>query len=89
MARSRRGCSLEVTWPVVPDAGAVLVPATAVVTTTERTFVVRIRDGRAEWVTVRRVAARGDATEVSGALAVGDIVLRRGSDEIREGTPVK
>jgi hypothetical protein len=60
-----------------------------VVTTTERTFVIRVRDGKAEWVTVRRVAARGDAAEITGPLSVGDIVLRRGTDEIREGTLVK
>ena len=55
----------QVTWPVVPDAGAVLVPATAVVTTTERTFVVRIRDGRAEVGdgTARGCAGRRDRSQ--------------------------
>jgi len=78
----------EVTWPVISQAGAVLVPATAVVTTTERTFVIRVRGGKAEWVTVRKVAPRGEATEVSGALAPGETVLKRGTDEIRDGTPI-
>jgi RND family efflux transporter MFP subunit len=78
----------EVIWPVTPQSGAVLVPATAVVTTTERTFVVRVRGGQAEWVTVKRVAIRGDKAEVVGSLSVGDTVVMRGSDEIREGTPV-
>jgi membrane fusion protein, multidrug efflux system len=78
----------EVTWPVMSQAGAVLVPATAVVTTTERTFVIRVRGGKAEWVTVRKVAPRGEVTEVTGALAPGDTVLKRGSDEIRDGTPI-
>lgn len=36
----------EVIWPVAPPSGAVLVPATAVVSTTERTFVVRVQGGR-------------------------------------------
>jgi RND family efflux transporter MFP subunit len=79
----------QVTWPVVPPNGAVVVPATAVVTTTERTFVVRVRQGRAEWVTVRRVASHGDQVEVTGALSMGDTVLRRGSDEIRDGSSVR
>jgi membrane fusion protein, multidrug efflux system len=78
----------QVTWPVIPGEGTVAVPATAIVTTTERTFVIRVRQGKAQWVTVRRVAARGDQAEVIGDLSVGDIVLRRGSDEIREGAPV-
>jgi RND family efflux transporter MFP subunit len=78
----------DVTWPVISQAGAVLVPATAIVTTTERTFVIRVRSGKAEWVTVRRLAARGDAAEVTGSLAPGDTVLKRGSDEIRDGSPI-
>jgi RND family efflux transporter MFP subunit len=78
----------EVTWPVTPQSGTVLVPATAVVSTTERTFVVRVQGGLAEWVTVKRLAVRGDKAEVVGALSVGDTVLVRGSDEIRAGTRV-
>ena len=78
----------DVTWPVSPRSDAVLVPATAVVSTTERMFVVRVRDGQAEWVTVKRIATRGDQAEVVGSLSVGDTVVARGSDEIREGTRV-
>lgn len=78
----------QVAWPVAAQPGSVLVPATAMVTTTERTFVIRVRQGRAEWVTVRRVAARGDQVEVVGTLTAGDTILRRGTDEIRDGTPV-
>lgn len=78
----------QVTWPIDPPAGAVTVPSSAIVTTTERTFVIRVRQGKAEWVTVRRVATRGEVAEVTGPLAVGETILRRGSDEIREGTAV-
>jgi RND family efflux transporter MFP subunit len=78
----------EVTWPVVSQAEAVLVPATAVVVTTERTFVIRVRSGKAEWVTVRKVTARGDSTEVTGGLEPGDTVLKRGTDEIRDGSSI-
>jgi membrane fusion protein (multidrug efflux system) len=78
----------DVTWPVISQAGAVLVPATAVVATTERTFVIRVRSGKAEWVTVRKMATRGDSTEVTGSLAPGDTVLKRGTDEIRDGSAI-
>jgi len=79
----------DVKWPVVPASGAVLVPATAVVTTTERTFVIRVAGGRAQWITVKKGAARGDQVEVSGAMSPGETVVRRGSDEIRDGALVK
>ena len=43
-----------VKWPVRRSRPALFVPKTSVVTTTERTFVVRDRNGRAEWVDVRK-----------------------------------
>ena len=57
-------------------------------TTTERTFVSRVRDGTIEWVTVTRGAPVGDLVEVFGPLKEGDVIARRGSDELREGTRV-
>jgi hypothetical protein len=60
-----------------------------VVTTTERIFVIRNRDSRAEWVDVRKGAAEGDLVEVLGDLKPGDMVVRRANDEIREGTALQ
>lgn len=79
----------EVSWPVRGQGAALLVPATSVVTTTERTFVIRLRDGRAEWVNVKRGVTDGEFVQVQGALQVGDVVVRRGTDEIREGSLVQ
>lgn len=78
----------DVAWPVVRAATPLVVPATAVVTTTERTFVIRVTGGKAEWVTVKKGAVSGDQVEVQGALAVGDIIVRRATDEIRPGAAV-
>jgi membrane fusion protein (multidrug efflux system) len=74
-----------VKWPVRRLHPALFVPKTSVVTTTERVFVVRDRHGRAEWVDVRKGAEDGDLVEVSGNLQPGDQVVRRATDEIREG----
>lgn len=79
----------EVSWPVRNKKPALLIPPSAIVTTTERIFVVRINDGKAEWVNVTRGAPADNLVEVYGPLHAGDEVVRRGNDEIREGTPVK
>jgi membrane fusion protein, multidrug efflux system len=79
----------EVSWPIVRDTEALLVPATAVVTTTERTFVIRVTNGKAEWVTVKKGAAAGEQVEVAGNLRAGDVVIKRATDEIRNGSIVK
>jgi RND family efflux transporter MFP subunit len=75
----------SVKWPLRRERPALFVPKTSVVTTTERTFVIRDRSGRAEWVDVKKGAADGDLIEVSGTLAAGDRVVRRGTDELRDG----
>lgn len=79
----------SVQWPVRRARPALFVPRTSVVTTTERTFVVRSRNGSAEWVDVVKGAAEGDSIEVSGNLRAGDMVVRRATDEIRQGAPLQ
>jgi membrane fusion protein, multidrug efflux system len=75
-----------VKWPQRSSRAALWVPRTSVVTTTERTFVVRDRGGRAEWVNVQKGPAEGDLVEVLGDLHAGDKVVGRATDEIREGS---
>lgn len=83
------GMFSTVTWPVRSPRAAMVVPRTAVVVTTERTFVIRDRDGRAEWVDVRKGAADGDLIEVIGNLKPGDRVVKRATDEIRDGNSLR
>lgn len=79
------GMYADVAWPGTPASSHLRVPATAVVRTTQRVFVIRVRDGKAEWVDVRILAREGDHMDVVGGVAVGDQIVRRGSDEVREG----
>lgn len=78
-----------VSWPVRKAQGSILVPPTSVVTTTERAFVIRVKDGEAEWVPVSKGAPIGDLIEVFGSLRAGDLIVRRGSDETRQGTKIR
>jgi multidrug efflux pump subunit AcrA (membrane-fusion protein) len=79
----------QVNWPLQSGERTLLVPATSVVRTTERVFVIRVTNGRAEWVNVRQGAKAGGLIQVFGDLAPGDMVVRNGSDEIREGMPIQ
>jgi len=83
------GMFSTVHWPVRSTDPALFVPRTAVVTTTERTFVVREKNGRAEWVNVQKGAADGDLIRVIGSLQEGDTVVKRATDEMREGMNLK
>ena len=44
--------------------------------------------GVPEWVDVKKGPAQGDLVEIIGPLKDGDMVLRRGSDEIRQGAHI-
>jgi len=82
------GMYAEADWPVRKARPSLLVPATAVATTTERSFVIRVAGGRAEWVNVAKGGTFGELVEVTGALAAGDIVVKRATDEIRDGSAI-
>ena len=66
-----------------------LVPPTSIVTTTEKTFVIRVKEGVVEWVPVQRGPIVGNLVEVYGGLKQGDMLARRGTDELRAGTRVQ
>jgi membrane fusion protein, multidrug efflux system len=68
---------------------AVLVPPTSIATTTEKSFVIRVKDGIVEWVAVQRGPTVGNLTEVYGSLKQGDMLAKRGTDELRAGTRVQ
>jgi RND family efflux transporter MFP subunit len=87
-ARLSPGMYAEVVWPIRRKQSSLFVPPSAIATTTERTFVIRIRNGAAEWINVKRGETMGDLIEVFGPLEPGDEVAVRGTDELREGTQV-
>jgi len=78
-----------VTWPVKNSQPVLYVPKTSVVTTTERTFVVREKNGKAEWVDVRKGPTEGDLIQVTGTLRSGERIIKRATDEMREGLSVQ
>jgi membrane fusion protein (multidrug efflux system) len=78
-----------VKWPVNRARPSLYVPKTSVVSTTERVFVIRNKDGKAEWINVTRGVSDGDLVEVTGtALRPGNMIVKRATDEIREGSPI-
>jgi membrane fusion protein (multidrug efflux system) len=78
-----------VDWPVSAGESLLFVPASSVVTTTERTFVIALVNGRAHWIDVRKGPATGEKVSIRGQIAVGQEVIKQATDEIREGTPLR
>jgi len=79
----------QVRWPVRRNGPSILVPTSSVASTTDRTFVVRIREGKTEWVDVKTGLTAGPLVEVFGDVHPGDEIAVRGTDELRAGTRVR
>ena len=58
----------------------------AIATTLEKKFVIRMKQGKAEWVDVRTGINSGDKIELFGNLIEGDSLLQKATDEIKAGT---
>ena len=63
-----------------------VVPASAVATNLEKRFVIRLKDGKTEWVDVRNGVNLDNRLEIFGNLTPGDTLLSRATDEIKPNT---
>ena len=82
------GTFSDVLWPVRRSYPTLFVPTSSVANTLERVFVVRIREGKSEWVDVKTGATAEKMIEIFGDLHEGDTVAVRGTDQLRPGTSV-
>ena len=83
------GMYADVDIPVPSRDSVIVVPKTAVVTSTEKVFVIRVNNHRAEWVNVKKGLQAGDKMEVYGDIKPGDKLVKQATDEIRDGAVVK
>jgi membrane fusion protein (multidrug efflux system) len=79
----------DVNVPLPAHDSTFIVPKTAVVTSTEKVFVIKVINHKAQWVNVQKGVQAGDNMEVYGDLKPGDKVVKNATDEIRDGQPVK
>ena len=62
----------------------------AVVQTTDKTYVDRVKSGAIDQVAVQRGVVLKELVEVfGGGLAAGELVLKRGSEELKAGSKVQ
>jgi len=78
-----------VAWSLARTIPSLLVPPSSIVRTTERTFVDRVRDGVVEQVPVQLGITADERVEVFGALDAGDVIVKRGREELATGSRVQ
>jgi len=82
------GTFCEVQWPVSRNYATLFVPASTVGSDLERTFVIRVRNGKTEWVDVKTGVRVENSIEIFGDLKEGDLIAIRGTDQLRPGVTV-
>jgi membrane fusion protein (multidrug efflux system) len=85
------GMVAEVDLPMPARDSTFVVPASAVVNSTERVFVIRVASDRtAEWIDVQLGRSQNGKMEVySSKLKAGDTIVKTGTEELRSGSPVR
>jgi membrane fusion protein (multidrug efflux system) len=83
------GSFTNVWWPLQRSYPTLFVPTTAVTTDQQQTFVIRVRNGKADWVTVQTGQTVNGDIEVFGDLTTGDEVVKTASDAIHAGDAVR
>lgn len=88
--RIKPGMFAEVSlMPEATEGGALTVPSTAVVASTERQYVIRVDTaGNAEFVDVRTGQKSSNVTEVFGNLRKGDKIVVNARNDLRQGMRV-
>lgn len=83
------GMYAEVELPVIRNTNSLIVPRSAIVTSTERKYVIIVSDHKARRVDITEGNSKNDSTEVFGDLKLHDKVLISANDEIRDGTVIE
>jgi len=82
------GMVAEVNMPAAAKDSTFILPKSAVVNSTQKIFVVRVTNGKAEWVDVRPGREADGKIEVYGNLNVNDTILATATDEVRDGSAI-
>jgi membrane fusion protein (multidrug efflux system) len=83
------GMYAEVSIPLPAKDSTFVVPKSALVSSTEREFVIRVVNQKAEWVDVKKGREANNKIEVYGNLNEGDKIIKTATDEIRNGSDIQ
>lgn len=85
----KAGMFAELQLPLDRPQQGIMLPNSAFVTTQEKQFVIREKEGKAEWVDVKKGFALTDKTEVLGTIQPGDRIVKNANEEIKDGSAIK
>ena len=81
----KAGMYSDVKIPVQRSGQTLFVPGKAVITSSEKVFVIQAGSKTAEWLEVKKGNVVDTLTEVFGDLKEGDVIVKNASEEIKNG----
>ncbi|MEO6283466.1 MAG: efflux RND transporter periplasmic adaptor subunit [Dyadobacter sp.] len=83
------GMIAEVSIPLTGDANSFAIPKSAVLNSTQGTYVIKVVDQKALWVPIKTGTSSDDKTEIFGDIQEGDVLVKVANEEIRNNAEVK
>lgn len=83
------GMFASASLPITRPQSSIFVPKSAIVTTAERTYVIRVANGHTTLVDVQQGDENNGQVQVFGKLKAGDVVLRNGTEDVADGQAVQ
>jgi len=77
------GALANVMLSIYRDQDSFIVPFSAVVTTLERKFIIKVTNDSTRWIDVLQGLNLSDRTEVFGNIKVGDTLVIKGNEELK------
>jgi membrane fusion protein (multidrug efflux system) len=82
------GMVANVIIPLSTKDSTFILPKTAIVSSQERIFVIKVVNNKAEWVDVKKGRENDGKVEVFGELSAGDLIVKQANEEVRNGSAV-
>ncbi|WP_420151492.1 efflux RND transporter periplasmic adaptor subunit [Spirosoma sp.] len=85
----KAGMYADVLMPIERTTKTMFVPTTAVVSSSEKMFLIKVTDNRAQWVSVQKGNVVDSLVEVFGDVQPGITIVKSASEEIRDGQEIR
>jgi len=83
------GMIAEVSIPLGSGLKSFIIPKSALLNSTQGTYVIKVADHKAVWVPVKTGSNSEDKTEIFGEIKEDDVIVRSANEEIRNNSELK
>ena len=76
---------MEASLKVTSELNSFIVPSSAIVTSTEKKYVIAVESGKTKFIPVKEGVTDNGKTEVYGNFSGNEVPIKKANDQIKEG----